>query len=403
MVKRVSLSVALAMALVWTLAAGPLAQASELAPVAVELPRQEAGDPQTYTDELLGLTVSLPEGWEAVSGSQDYDLALVSPDALSGGQGAFITLLHIPGLGPDTTLESALEPLASQVEGSVAPVTAGANEGFGVRVADEANNSVQHLVLFPYGEQGEVFYIQAVTPADQEEALLDILNSLELNPPQPDYAAIDAAWQTSLAENGRLVYGEADAPIELVEFYSFTCPHCANYSFPLNRLIALDVEDNSRVQVELVPVAGDELAARATHATYCATEQGAGYSAYKTLFAASINAGREYAYSEEGIAELLGGLDAGLDMDALNACIAESRYSAAIDEGRTRFTDYGLTGTPTVLLGTAEAEVQPLILPDGQVWSGAIPVELLREIFTLITEQGVPLEDTISTLMNQGQ
>jgi len=274
MVKRVSLSLALAMALVWTLAAGPLAQASELAPVAVELPRQEAGDPQTYTDELLGLTVSLPEGWEVMPGSQDYDLALVSSEALSGGQGAFITLLHIPGLGPGTTLESALEPLADQVGGSVAPVTVGASEGFEVRAADEANGSVQYLVLLPYGEQGEVFYLQAVTPASQEDALLGIFDSLELNPPQPDYAAIDAAWQASLAESGRLVYGAADAPIDLVEFFSFTCPHCANYSFPLNRLIALDVEGDGRVQIELVPVAGDELAAHATHATrrkgYCA-------------------------------------------------------------------------------------------------------------------------------------
>lgn len=403
MIKRMSLSVVLAMALAWALAAGPLVQASEIALVAGELPQQEAGDPQTYTDELLGLTVSLPEGWEAVAGSQDYDLALVSPEALNGEQGAYMTLLNIPGLGPDTTLASALEPLASQVESSVEPLTAGANEGFQVRVVDEANNSAQYLVLFPYGEHGEVFYIQAVAPIGQENVVLDILNSLELNPPQPDYDAINAAWQAGLAENGRLVYGEADAPIELVEFYSFTCPHCANYSFPLNRLIALDVEGSARVRIELVPIAGDALAERATNATYCATEQGAGYSAYKALFAASINAGREYAYSEEGIAELLGGLDAGLDMDALSACTAENRYSAAIDEGRTRFTDYGLTGTPTVLLGTAEAEVQPLILPDGQVWSGSIPVELLREIFTLITEQGVALEDAVSTLMSQGQ
>jgi len=359
--------------------------------------QQESADPRTYTDELLGLTVSLPEGWQAVTGGNDYDVALVSPEAQDGGVGAFVTLLNLPGLGPDATLESALESVASQVEGTVEPFTAGASGGFQVVFTDDAESGVQHLVLLPYGDQGEALYIQTFAPTDQDATVLSILDSLELDPPRPDMDAANAAWQASLAEDGRLVYGDPDAPIKMVEFYSFTCPHCVNYAFPISRLIALDVEAG-RVQIELVPIVSDPYAELATKAVYCAAEQGAGYSANEALFAGYLNSGYQYAYSEEGIAEILGGLDAGLDMAALDTCIAADSFADVIDEGRARFTDYGLTGTPTVLLGTADAEIQPLQLPDGRVWSGAIPVEALRTIFDRL-EAGTPLADVVSRLM----
>lgn len=398
----VSVIAALAVAIAALLPSSP-AQARELSPGGGALPRQEDDGSETYENELFGLSVALPAGWQALSGGEDFDLALVSPEALSGGEGALMTMLNIPGLGPDTTLESALEPIATQVESTVEPLTAGTNEGVQVTFSDEASGAIQRQILFPYGEQGEVFYLQTLAPTtDQDAVILEILDSLELKPPQPDYAAANAAWQESFTESGRMIYGEEDAPITLVEFFSFTCPHCANYSFPLNRLIALDVE-SGRVQIELVPIAGDALAEYATNATFCANEQGAGYSAYKALFAGSINLGREYAYSPEGVEEILSGLDSALDMDALNTCIAENRYTETMNEARTRFSDYGLTGTPTVLLGTEDAEVQPLMLPDGRVWSGSIPVEWLREIFTLLTEEGVALEDVVGELTGEGQ
>lgn len=400
-IRVVPLIMALALVMSALLAAGP-SQARELAPGEGVAPWQDSGDSETYENELLGVSVTLPAGWQALSGGQDYDLALVSPEALTGAPGGLLTLLSIPSLGADATFESALEPIAAQVESAVEPLTAGTNEGVQVQFADDASGLMQRQVLFPYGENGEVFYIQTLAPTDQDEVVLGILDSLEVNPPQPDYDAANAAWQASVVENGRMVYGDPDAPITLVEFYSFTCPHCANYSFPMNRLVALDVE-SGLVQIELVPIAGDPLAEYATEATYCASEQGAGYSAYKALFAGSVDLGREYAFSAEGAAEILGGLDESLDMDALNACIEDDRYADAMTEARTRFTDYGLTGTPTVLIGTADEDVQPLVLPDGSVWSGSIPVDALRDIFTMITEDGIALGDVVSELVAQSE
>jgi len=393
----------LALALVVALfAAGPV-QARVLSPGENTAPRQDdGGESEAYENELLGVSLSMPAGWRALSGGQDYDIALVSPEALAGQRGALMTLVTLPTLGADVSFESALEPIAAQVESTVEPLTTGANEGMQVQFADEASGLTQRQVLFPYGEYGEVAYIQTLAPIDQDSVILAILESLEINPPQPDYAAANAAWQASVAENGRMVYGDVDAPITLVEFYSFTCPHCANYSFPMNRLIALDVE-SGRVRVELVPIAGDPLAEYATKAAFCATEQGAGYSAYKALFAGSVDLGREYAFSAEGVEEILGGLEEGIDLEALNVCIEEDRYAEAMNEARTRFTDYGLTGTPTVLLGTPDEDVQPLLLPDGRVWSGSIPVDALRDIFTMITDDGIAVEDVVNELVVRSQ
>src|SRR5690554_2367407 len=85
-------------------ATGP-AQARELSPDAGMLPQQESDDPETYENELLGLNVTLPANWQALPGGQEYDLALISPEALAGEAGALMTLLSLAGLGADTTLE----------------------------------------------------------------------------------------------------------------------------------------------------------------------------------------------------------------------------------------------------------------------------------------------------------
>ena len=98
------------------------------------------------------------------------------------------------GLGADATLESALEPIAAQVEGTVEPLSTATNDGMQVQFSDEASGLTQRQVLFPYGDMGEVFYIQTLAPTDQEDVIDSILDSLELAPPQPDVDALDAAW-----------------------------------------------------------------------------------------------------------------------------------------------------------------------------------------------------------------
>lgn len=359
------------------------------------LHRQDAPT-KLFVWEEYGVTFTLPEDWQVLGRGQNYDLALVSPEALESGEGAFIMLQVYPSLGPDTTMDSALGPVAQQVGGEVAPFSVAGLDGFGVRFNDEASSTTSQLALLPYGEKGAALFLQASFKIEEDAVVQEILGSMQIDPPALDYAAVDTAWQTSLAEEGRLIYGDSDAPVSVIEFFSFTCGHCANYSLPLEHLIALEA-DTGRMRIEVAPIAGDEMAMRATEATFCATEQGKGYSAYKALWDGYLTVGYEEAYSEEGVRARLEPL--GVDLTALAACMDADTYSEALDAIRTDFLDYGLSGTPTVLLGAGGGAPETLKFPDGRIWSGIVPIDVLRAVIALVIDDGLSVSEAVSTFL----
>jgi len=360
------------------------------------LPHQDAALTKTFVWEEYGVTFTLPDDWQVLGQGQNYDLALVSPDAIASGEGAFIMLQVYPSLGPDTTMESALGPVAEQLGGEVAPFSTAGLQGFGVSFDDEASNTTNQLALLPYGEKGAALFIQASSKLGEDAIVRSILDSMLVDPPALDYATVDAAWQTSLAEEGRLIYGDDNAPVSAIEFFSFTCGHCANYSLPIEHLIALEA-DTGRMRIEVAPIAGDAMAMRATEATFCAAEQGKGYSAYKALWDGYLTVGYEQAYSEEGVRSLLEPL--GVDLTALTACMDADTYTEVLNTIRTAFLDYGLSGTPTVLLGADGGAPETLKLPDGQVWSGIVPIDALRTVIGLVIDNGLSVSEAMSAYL----
>lgn len=365
--------------------------------------RRRQDGPAPFVWEEYGVTVMLPEGWQTISGGQDFDLALVSPEASETGEGAYILLRHVPSLGTGATMESALGPVAEDVGSEVQPVTLAGLEGVTVDFTDEQTGALRHLILIPYGAHGQSLYIQTNAQDDAQDAtILEILNSLEMDPPLPNAAAIDAAWQQSLAESQRLTYGSPDAPVHMVEFFDYSCPHCVEYAFDVQRLSALETEqDRLFFEWVILDTIGADVSNGVAQATYCAAEQGKGYTAYEALFAGYRSEGRDSAYSREGIERLLGAPEVGVDVDALNACLDEGRYAGLVDAARTRGTDAGVTGTPTVLLGAGTDEPAFLTLPDGTVWRGGIPAEYLRSVIAGVADDGLSIADALSAMFGE--
>jgi protein-disulfide isomerase len=351
--------------------------------------QDEPGEPFDWED--YGITVELPDGWTPITDNQDFDLVLASQEAMQGGSGSFITFRHIPTIGTDTP-EAALTPVLDQTpEGTaVEAYTLGGIEGAAIFFTDESANTTHALLLIPYSASGDLFYIQANAAPGEEDVITSILDSVVIKPLQPDYATIDAAWQISLAEQGKLVYGPDDAPVKMVEILDFSCSHCAEYSLDVNRLIPLEV-DPGRLQIEivLVDLIGGDLSNEAAQAAYCATEQGKGYTAYKTLFKGYMEIGRDEAYTRDGINELLG--DVGVDLDALNECLDAGTYSGKLTEAQAYWDTVGATGTPSVLLAEGDAEPAFMTLPSGEPWSGGIPITALRMVLARVIDEGIDL------------
>lgn len=347
--------------------------------------------------EEYGVTLLVPPDWQVYGRGADYDLVLLSPDAQDSDTGAYITLQHITSLGSDTP-ETALQALAEQVGASVEALTVGNVSGAQIHYEDE-EAGVQWLILLPYGDEGEMFYFQAGAMGGQDADVQTVIESYTATPPTPDEAAINAAWQTSLADSGRLVYGDPDAPVSMLEVFDFSCGHCANYHADINRLMALEVEPG-RANFEWVITGWSDLSFNATEAVLCATEQGAGYSAYKTLFKGYIVQGRDYAYSREGSVSLLAEADLGLDIDALNTCLDEGKYTAIREQMIIRSQELGIRGTPSVLFATGGNTPAFLMYPgagqDGPTeWSGVIPIDIVRMVVQALID-GTPLENVFT-------
>ncbi len=71
-------------------------------------------------------------------------------------------------------------------------------------------------------------------------------------------APAGASWsQTYAATDDGFVMGNPDAPIKLVEFASFTCSHCAEFSVASHEELKRDFIDTGRVSLELRPFIRD--------------------------------------------------------------------------------------------------------------------------------------------------
>ncbi len=360
--------------------------------------QDDGGGTRPFVWADYGVTFEIPDAWQTVSGGQDFDLALVSPAAMqSSSGGSFVVVRSLPSVGAGETMASALQPVADQVSGTVEPFTANGLEGAAVNFEDTEAGTMNHLVLLPYGTQGAALYIQTTAVPEEDASVLAILGSITIDPPVPDYAAIDAAWQTSLAEQGRLLYGDPAAPVKMVEFFDFSCGHCASYSADVERLIALDVEPGD-LYLELAPLdtIGGSLSNAVSQATYCATEQGKGYTAYETLFHGYMTEGYDVAYTRDGITSLLSQPEIGVDVDALNACIDAGTYADVIVATDQRATDAGVTGTPSVLLAAGDAEPAFVNLPSGDRWTGAIPLDVLRPVIKDVKDNEVSVPDALA-------
>lgn len=155
-----------------------------------------------------------------------------------------------------------------------------------------------------------------------------------------------------------MVMGEADAPVEIIEYASFTCPHCAAFhQGPLKQLKA-DYIDQGKVRLVYREVYFDRPGLWASMVARCGGEAkffGIADLLYKGQ-STWARAGEPTAIVEE--LQKIGRL-AGLDNETLNACLrdAEKAQTLAAWEVQNREAD-DVTSTPSFLInGTKQSNM----------------------------------------------
>lgn len=177
----------------------------------------------------------------------------------------------------------------------------------------------------------------------------------------PDVQAVSGRF-AELGAVGRAV-GPEDAPVKIVEFSDYSCPHCAAAHKTLLDPI-LEYVEKGQVHFEVHPVAFlGEPTVMATQAALCAQEQGMFWPYHDRLFRAQEQYGRS-AFTDVRLKEYA--TEVGLDLDAFAECLDSQKYLAEVQRLTREANSEGVVATPTFFI-------------NGQKIEGALPEDQFRQ------------------------
>ncbi|WP_380055785.1 DsbA family protein [Falsihalocynthiibacter sp. SS001] len=146
-----------------------------------------------------------------------------------------------------------------------------------------------------------------------------------------------------------MVLGAEDAPIEMIEYASFTCPHCANFHSSTFKKIKENYIDTGKVRFVYREVYFDRYGLWASMVARCGGQERF-FGLVDALYADQKNwASGEPAEIADKLRKI--GLVSGLDQAELEACLADGDQAKALvtwfQENSTRDE---VTGTPSFII-----------------------------------------------------
>lgn len=191
--------------------------------------------------------------------------------------------------------------------------------------------------------------------------------------PAPTPAAATAAPDKAAiltVQPGDHVEGDAKAPITLIEYASFTCPHCARFNTVELPEIKKKWIDTGKVKLIYRDFPLDETAARAAMLAQCAGDDKY-YAVIDMIFRGQGN----WATASDPIAELSKSLRiAGMGENEVKACLADAKRVDAVTASYRSGEQVGVDSTPTLFI-------------NGEQYKGARSIDELDTAFNKILKK----------------
>jgi len=165
------------------------------------------------------------------------------------------------------------------------------------------------------------------------------------------------------------VLGDPKAPITLIEYASFTCPHCAHFSVAVMPEVKKKWIDTGKVKLIYRDFPLDQVAAKAAQIAECAPND-----RYFGIIDLIFRGQPQWAASQDPIAELGKPLRiAGMGENEIKACLAnEAKANEVIADYRGGET-LGVNSTPSLFI-------------NGTLYKGARSVEELDAAFAKLAK-----------------
>ena len=143
------------------------------------------------------------------------------------------------------------------------------------------------------------------------------------------------------------VLGDPKAPITLLEYASFTCPHCAHFHTQILPELKKKWIDTGKVKLIYRDFPLDQVAAKAAQIAECA-----GNDRYFGVIDLIFRGQPQWATAQDPIADLAKPLRiAGLGENEIKACLAnDAMMNAVLNDYRSGET-LGVNATPTLFIG----------------------------------------------------
>lgn len=169
------------------------------------------------------------------------------------------------------------------------------------------------------------------------------------------FAGIDLSMiPTGLTEEGDPVMGSPDAPVTIIDYSDYQCPHCA--SFSKNTLPQIVKNYVKAGQVRYIhkdmAILGEE-SQWAAQAAHCAADQGHFWEYHELLFEKQSGE-NQAAFSRDNLKQYAA--DLGLDMTSFNQCLDQNEYADRVVKETQQGKQRGVKGTPSFFVNNEFVE-----------------------------------------------
>lgn len=167
---------------------------------------------------------------------------------------------------------------------------------------------------------------------------------------QSNQTATDATTAPDVSRVIDMATGNPDAPVTIVEYSSFTCPHCANFNQGVYNQLVENFVETGQVHYIKREVYFDAYGLWAALVARCG-----GPERYQGIVEMLYQGQRDWAGSQDGaqVADNLRriGRRAGMSDDELNACLADRDMATALMEVyRVNAERHGIRSTPSFVI-----------------------------------------------------
>lgn len=309
---------------------------------------------------------------EVVADDVDAEAPLAIYDFGAGGESLFLFVVTgWPEQGP-------LVQLVNVESGQVSAAFAGdISSGFLRIPAGSAHYQIK--VAFSGTDEAEAYRLCVTTiSAGGCESIGDAVVSGEgpeaEAPAAAEPSGIDyLSMIYSRTDDGGYVIGDPDAPVTIVYFSDYACPHCQTYEPTIVRFIQdYVVTGQAQLEYRIFATAGGQQTVFAGGIADCLSNYHPGaFWIARERFAQLAEAG-QYANAPRILAEELG-----IPYDDLLSCQAES---TRVQLDMTLGQQVGVTGTPAILVRHGDSAPEFITLDDVTYDRGGVPFDVLSAV-----------------------